>query len=135
MKLLFLSYSVDIGGLETYILRFGKWLSNNYPEHQIHVVCKSGFYGSYEEDFRAQGIKLYSISMGYFNLKPYFIFCRLLASKNYDVVCDFTGEGGGLTMFFSSISKVSKRIVFYRNARNSFVSNVFKRFYQYFINS
>ncbi|NTU73623.1 glycosyltransferase family 1 protein [Candidatus Roizmanbacteria bacterium] len=38
-------------------------------------------------------------------------------------------------MFFSSISKVSKRIVFYRNARNSFVSNVFKRFYQYFINS
>ncbi len=134
MKFLFLCHALNVGGLETYILRFAKWLLKKHPENQLELLCKSGQYGTYESDFRELGITLHSIPIGYFNPIPFLRFYKFLRSNHYDAICDFSGDFGALPMFAAYVSKTPQRLVFYRSARNAYTTTAFKRLYQFSLN-
>ena len=134
MKLLFLCHSLNIGGLETYILRFSRWLTKTHPCYSMHLVCKSGIFGPYETDFRETGVELHSMPLGYINPLQYFMFYRFLRYGRFDAVCDFGGDFGALPVACASVANVPQRLVFYRNARNSYNIARYKLLYQYFLN-
>ncbi|ORJ55881.1 glycosyltransferase family 4 protein [Geothermobacter hydrogeniphilus] len=134
MKILFLCYSLEIGGLETYMLRFSRWLVNKHTEHQLHVACKSGQFGSYESEFRKLGVVIHSMPMGYLNPIPYFRFHRFLMSEQYDTICDFTGDFGALPILVSYLSNIRNRLVFYRSACDSYKPTRSKLLYQRLLN-
>ena len=134
MKFLFLCHSLSIGGIETYILRFTKWLARHHPEHKVHLVCKSGEFGSYKPEFQETDIALHSLQMGYFNPFHYLRFYRFLKQHRFDAVCDFGGDFGGLPVFCASAAKISRRLIFYRNARNAYTNTKAKLLYQALLN-
>lgn len=134
MKILFLCHSLSIGGIETYILRFANWLKQKHPEHELHLACKSGEFGPYKFDFKETDVVLHSIQMGYFNPLQYFQFYRFLKHNHFDAVCDFGGDFGAFPLICASAAKISRRVVFYRNARNPYSHTTFKRLYQSFLN-
>lgn len=134
MRYLFLCNSINIGGVETYILRFSRWLLKVYPDHILHIACKSGQFGSYEAEFKKIGVILHSMPMGYLNPVPFFRLSRFLKSNQFDAICDFGGDFGALPTFVSYLSKIQKRLVFYRSARNAYPPALYKRFYQHFLN-
>lgn len=134
MKFLFLCHSLNIGGIETYILRFVKWLKQTHPGHELHVVCKSGTFGPYEADFREVGIHLHAMPLGYFNPLHYFDFYTFLRRSHFDVVCDFGGDFGALTMVCTYAAKVPRRLIFYRNARDAYKTTSLKMTYQLMLN-
>lgn len=130
MRFLFLCHSVNVGGLETYILRFGRWLAQKHPEHEVSLLCRSGHFGSYEGQFREAGFHLYSMPMGYFNPLPYYRFSRLLREEGFDSVCDFCGDFGALPIVAAYAVQIPKRLIFYRSARNAYTPTLPKRCYQ-----
>lgn len=134
MKILFLCHSINVGGLETYILRFADWLTRNHPEHRLELLCKSGRFGSYQQEFRRLGIVLHAMPLGYGNPLQYLGFFRFLRLHRFDAVCDFSGDFGALPMVVSRASGSPRRLVFYRSARNPFVSAWYKRLYQLGVN-
>jgi glycosyltransferase involved in cell wall biosynthesis len=134
VKLLFLCHSLNVGGLETYILRFAKWLSQHHPEHRLELLCKAQQLGSYERDFRELKVPIHAIPMGYFDPLPYLGFRSLLKSGQYDAVCDFGGDFGALPMLVSRASGVGNRLVFYRSARNAYSATKAKLLYQRMLN-
>lgn len=134
MQFLFLCHSLNIGGIETYILRFANWLRHKHPDHELHVICKSGIFGPYETDFIKADVVLHSMPMGYINPLQYFQFYRFLVCSHFDAVCDFSGDFGAIPLVCASGAKVPRRFVFYRNARNPYVHTKYKRVYQSFLN-
>ena len=130
MKILFLVHSLNIGGIETYLLRFINWLKKKYPCNELHVICKSGKFGPYETDYRNAEVRLHSIKLGYFNIFQYLNFCAFLRRYNFDVICDFSGDFSAIIMICGYAAKVSRRLVFYRNSRNAYVKNFYKDIYQ-----
>lgn len=134
MKILFLCHSLDLGGLETYMLRFAKWLSVTNPEYQLHILCKSGKFGFYESDFRNLGVILHSKVMKYFNLIQYFHFYLFLRSNKYISICDFGGDFGALPITVAYVAKTPVRVVFYRCARNVYKPTKLKEIYQLLVN-
>lgn len=134
MKFLFLCHSLNIGGIETYILRFAKWLKQKHTSHELHLVCKSGEFGPYKPDFQETGVVLHSIPIGYFNPLPYLRFYRFLKHHHFDAICDFGGDFGAFPLLCASAANISRRVIFYRNARNAYSHTAAKRLYQSFLN-
>jgi glycosyltransferase involved in cell wall biosynthesis len=134
MKTLFLCHSIEVGGLEMYMLRFARWLAKRHPVHELHVLCKSGKQGSLEAEYSNAGVVLHAMSLGYFNLWPYRELYTLLRSGHYDAVCDFGGDFGALSMLSAYWARIPKRVIFYRCARNAYRPTMTKRLYQRFSN-
>jgi glycosyltransferase involved in cell wall biosynthesis len=134
MKFVFLCHSLNIGGLETYILRFSRWLKKNHPCHSIHLVCKSGQFGPYEYEFLNASVKLHSIPIGYVSPWQFCKLYRFLKSNHFDALCDFGGDFGAIPVACASLIDLPRRMVFYRNARNAYVSKRYKLLYQSFLN-
>jgi glycosyltransferase involved in cell wall biosynthesis len=134
MKYLFLCHSLNVGGIETYILRFARWMLKLHPEHQLHIACKSGQFGSYETEFRKLGIILHSLPMGYLNPIPCFRLYYFLKFNRYDAICDFGGDFGAFPTLVAYACKIPKRLVFYRSARNAYKPALYKRYFQHFLN-
>jgi glycosyltransferase involved in cell wall biosynthesis len=134
MRLLFLIHSLNIGGIETYVLRFAKWLHSNYPDIEMHIICKSGLFGPYEEEYRKEGVFLHPIKLGYFNLIRYLRFYKFLRLLKIDAICDFSGDFGGLPALCSFAARIPKRLIFYRNSRDSFKQSFTKKIYIRFMN-
>lgn len=134
MKFVFLCHSLNIGGIETYILRFANWLKHKHSSHELHVVCKSGIFGPYEDDYRRVGVSLHAIPMGYLNPLNYFYFYTFLQRSKFDAICDFSGDLGALSVCCAYAAKIPKRVVFYRNARSAYKETSYKKVYQFFMN-
>ena len=126
--ILFLCHSLAAGGIETYILRFSRWAKNT--DLKVHVLCKSGHYGTYLEDFKRAGVNLYVIPLGYYNPFHYLKFYLFLKRFQFKAVCDFGGDFGGLTIACAYFADIERRIAFYRNAKVPYKQNMLKKCYQ-----
>lgn len=131
MKILFSITSLGAGGLERYILRF---LTCN-PELDVDILCKSGVGGDLEPLYlkRLDSSSIIKHKIGYISIKDHLWLKNFLAEKNYDVICDFTGNFAGLPMLCSKFAGVKRRITFYRNSRNHFSSVFYKRLFDNFL--
>lgn len=109
-------------------------MKQKHPDHELHLVCKSGEFGPYKPDFQEIGVVLHSIPMGHFNPFKYLKFNQLLKHHHFDAVCDFGGDFGAFPLICASAANISRRMVFYRNARNPYSHTTIKRFYQSFLN-
>lgn len=134
MKVLFLCHSLKIGGIENYILRFALWIQRNFPKHEIHLVLKSGEFGPYKPDFQNAGVILHSLKLGYFNPLQYSHFFQFLKANHFNVICDFGGDFGAFPVFCAYLARTSRRIVFYRNARNAYLNTMPRKIYQLILN-
>ncbi len=124
-KRLFLITSLDQGGIETYLLRF-----LSYDKEACNIVmCKSGKYGELYEKYAAVVDGLSSRYLGYGNLWAYWRFFLYLRHSDFDVICDFTGNFAGLTLFMAKLAGIKKRIAFYRGSTNHFKETHFKLWY------
>jgi glycosyltransferase involved in cell wall biosynthesis len=133
-KILFLCHSLGVGGIETYLLRFASWLSERHPQFEIHIICKSGGFGTYEGGFVRARVTLHGMPIGYLDPPAHLNFYRFLRKNRFEAVCDFGGDFGGLTNLVAWIARVPKRLVFYRSAQSAYQPTPFKRFYQHFLN-
>jgi glycosyltransferase involved in cell wall biosynthesis len=133
-KILFLCHSLGVGGIETYLLRFSTWLSERYPQFKIHIICKSGGFGTYEASFVRAGVTLHGMQIGYLDPPALLNFYRFLKRNQFEAVCDFGGDFGGPTNLVAWVARVPRRLVFYRSAKIAYQSTSFKRLYQRFLN-
>lgn len=129
---LFFISSFNRGGLETYLLRFIS--SSNKSFEKIIVVCKHGYGGDLEKEFKLfPNVEIIKLRLSYFNFLNYLKLLNILISLNVNSVCDFTGNFSGLTLFVSKIAGIKRRIVFYRGSVYQFRLTFPKKLYLKFI--
>jgi len=126
-RVLFLVSSLNIGGIENYLLRFITFSKDRFENK--FVLCKHGYSGVLHDDYTDVGAEVVKLRLSYFSLFNYIKFYYLLKREKIDTVCDFTGDFSGLPLFVSKIAKVKNRIVFYRNSNNQFKKTFLKQLY------
>jgi glycosyltransferase involved in cell wall biosynthesis len=133
-KVLFLCHSLGVGGIETYLLRFCRWLTARHPQFEIHIICKSGVFGTYEGNFLHTGVTLHGMPIGYLDPSAHVKFYRFLKINRFEAVCDFGGNFGGLTNLVAWAARVPKRLVYFAAAKSAYKPTPFRRLYQRFLN-
>lgn len=124
----FIVIGLDSGGIENYLLRF----LNEYHEKfdSIFVYCKGGQSGQLENEFlQIPNLKIIKSKIGYLDYTGLKKLRNFYTKKRIDVVCDFTGNFSGLTLFTAKRAGVNKRVAFYRSSTNRFKSDVFRNTY------
>lgn len=118
---------MESGGTENYLLRFLRSLEEK-DNIEVTIICKGGNTGSLEEEFKQLRAHIEILKLGYTDLKSILYFKNLL-NKEYDVVCDLTGNFAGISMLLARINKVPKRISFYRASSNRFIASTINNTY------
>jgi len=125
-KTLFLISSLNVGGIENYLLRFLSYYKSKFIPI---VICKHGYSGILENKYKDQGVEIIPLRLGYFSLFNFFRFYRFLKTNSFVSICDFTGDFGGIPLFIAKCSGIKNRIVFYRGSRYQFKTNFLKWIY------
>lgn len=128
MKCLFICTALDIGGIETYILRLISYMSK-FKIWEVHVLCKSGRFGTLENDYKKNGVRLISIRQGYFDPFSWYRLKNLMQTERYDSVCDFTGNFSGIPIWLARLAGCKTRISFYRQSKEFFKPTWLRNFY------
>lgn len=116
VRVLLLCHSLEIGGLETYLLRLLDYVRvSGGRDAQIHILCKSGRLGALRDDFLALGAVLWPLRQRHVNPFDWLALRRLLLAQNYDAVCDFGGTFGAVAMLAARSAAVPRRLVFFRS--------------------
>lgn len=116
-KVLFVVHSLDVGGIETYLLRF---LCYAGTAIDATVLCKSGRGGALVEDYKAAGAKIILLKLGASLSHRYASLFRILRAANWDTTCDFTGDFAGLVLLSARLANVKTRLAFYRGSQYQF---------------
>ena len=115
-----------IGGIENYILRFIDVYNDSLD---ITILCKLGITGEFSSKFSDKGVKVIPLGLKYFSVIHSFKFVSFLRKEQFHSICDFTGDFAGLVLLLGNISKVEKRLVFYRSSKYQFTPSFFKNVY------
>jgi len=127
MHVLFLCNSLDIGGIERYIINFINW-ANNKEKLNFTIICKSGKKGCLYQKALEVGARVITINMGYVNIIGFYKFYKLIKRNKYDALCDFGGDFGAIPIFLSYLVGIKRRCVFYRNSDDMFKKTRLKIF-------
>lgn len=125
-KVLFLIPTFNSGGIEQYLLRF---LREKHNLLSATVLSRNTIKGELYKSYQQLGIDLKLMPLGYLNFVRLFRLYHLIRQEKFDVVCDFNGNFAGMTMLVASLCGVKSRITWYRQAKDHFVSNIFKVLY------
>lgn len=127
-KILFIIYSLDQGGIETYLLRFLRFskLKNS------HILCKSGRAGTLESEYKKVCEKVTPLRLEYYDFANYFRLYNYLRQGRFTCVCDFTGNFAGAPLAVSSFGGIYKRISFYRSSSDHFRPTYLRQLYNRF---
>ena len=125
-KVLFIVTRLDVGGLETYLLRF---LSFTKDRIETSVLCKSGETGKLDNKFSNLNTNLIYQKVNYFPSSSWIKIYQLFKDNKYDAIVDFTGTISAPIIFIGWLTKINKRIIFYRNSRYSFRNTFFRKIY------
>lgn len=117
LKACFLIPTVSSGGIETYLLRFIRFIKE---ELDITVLVRGNEKGDLLDSYRSTGVDLIFLPLGYLNLLKAVSFYSFFKQRQFDLVCDFNANFAGPPMFLARMAKVEKRIAFYRQGRNHF---------------
>jgi glycosyltransferase involved in cell wall biosynthesis len=132
IRVLFVIPSVKSGGIETYLLRFLKYLNNSLD---VVILVRSNNKDELLEAYKKTGARIVFKPLGNFNPSRMIWFYCFLKTNGFDVVCDFNANFAGQTMMLSKLAKIKKRITFYRQSSHLFVNPTrFKIAYSKFLN-
>lgn len=125
-KVLFIVVQLNVGGIETYLLRFLKFFNQKISST---VLCKRGIEGSLMEEYKKYGCEVELRTIGYYSIKSWIKFYRYLKKEQFDTICDFTGDFAGVALLIAKLVGVNNRIVFYRGSSYQFKSTFLKTVY------
>jgi glycosyltransferase involved in cell wall biosynthesis len=128
---LFIVNDLNIGGIETYLLRF---LKDSGKHFTPVVLCKSGKGGQLEEEYMKLGVRIVRLKIPYFPLLSLVKLYRLLKFYKINSVCDFNGDFSGIHLLVSKQAGVKNRICFYRGSTYRFKKSFFRKIYTKIIN-
>ena len=128
---LFIVNDLNVGGIETYLLRF---LHINCKNITPIVLCKSGKGGELEEEYVKLGIQIIKLKIPYLPFLSVFKFYKLLNFKKINTVCDFNGDFSGINLLVAKIAGIKNRICFYRGSSHRFKPSMFRIIYNKIIN-
>ena len=133
MKCLFLCTAIDIGGLETYLLRLITFIKLDC-QNEIHVLCKAGRLGLLEKDYQQVGAKLIPMQLNYLRPAGWSKLYRILMREKYDAVCDLTGNFAGGPLLLARQSGCKSRVCFFRSSQEFFKPTALRLLYWRFAN-
>lgn len=125
-KVLFVVTTLEVGGIETYLLRF---LSFAKDKVDATVFCKSGLDGSLEKKYRNLDVTIIKFKFTYFPVLGSIKLYRFLKKEKFDTVCDFSGDFAGLPLFLARQANIKNRLSFYRESKHLFKQDPFRMFY------
>ena len=119
--------TLDIGGIETYLYRFLKYIGN---EIEAFVICKNGYKEwSLLKKIEETGARVIGCDVGVKPSLKYTQFYSFLKKNEVDAIVDFTGDFSGFVMLISRLAKIPIRLTFYRESRYQFALTFFKKIY------
>lgn len=127
-KFLFLCNSIDVGGIETYLLRFLNYVRDR-EAYEFHVLCKSGRLGTLKDSFAKADARLIPMKQGYFGLADWWRLKRLIQREGYKAVCDFTANLAGIPMLMARWARCRGRLAFFRQSQEFFKPTMLRRAY------
>lgn len=131
-KVCFFIPSIDAGGIETYLLRFIRYVSGRM---NITVVIRSNKQqGELLSDYLSTDVKLIFMPMGYFSISGIQKYYSFFKANKFDSICDFTGNFAGLTVLIAALTKIKNRVVFYRSGSNHYPPTIVNNIYNYLSN-
>jgi glycosyltransferase involved in cell wall biosynthesis len=130
-KILFIVTSLEVGGLETYLLRFLEFSNNKI---NAIVFCKSGKGGVLEKKYSRLGVTIVKYEFGYFPIFSSLKLYNFLKKEKFDTVCDFTGDFAGLTLLLARLANIENRLSNYRSSEHRFNQDIFRMFYNRIVN-
>ena len=125
-KILYIVVGLNVGGIETYLLRFLRFNKNN---QRPYVLCKSGEIGSLIPEYEKTGAKIKLQFFGFISFRSWYRFYQYIQKEQFDSVCDFTGDFSGIPLLIAKLAGIKNRIVFYRESQYQFKPNMFKLAY------
>lgn len=130
-KVLFALSSLDIGGSETYLLRF-----LHFADDQLNatVLCKSGRDGELRPQFEGLGVNIVNLKLGKMSIRDQISLYKFLKKEQYHSICDLTGDFSSLTLLTARIASIPTRIAFYRNSSYQFRVSAAVKLYMKFSN-
>ncbi|MBO3100174.1 glycosyltransferase [Gelidibacter pelagius] len=131
LKICFLIPSVASGGIEMYLLRYLNFIKDT---SQITVLVRSSQKGELYDEYKATGVKLVFLPLGYLSLSKTINHYQFYKSQKFAVICDFNANFAGLPMALGKILKVPRRIAFYRQGSNHFPPSFIKNKVNSFMN-
>lgn len=131
-KVLFILGGLHNGGSENYLLRFMN--TCHFTEFDFSVLSANPNKGELHQAFIEAGSHIIYQPIGYLNPKQFHRFFNVLKKGQYDAVCTFTGNFGGVPLTIARLAGVSKRIAWHRRSTDAFGKNPLKRLYNQFIN-
>jgi glycosyltransferase involved in cell wall biosynthesis len=134
VKCLFICTALDVGGIETYLLRLIRYLKTQ-GSWETHVLCKAGRVGTLGNAFLEAGAVIHPIKQGYVDPVGWVKLLRLLRQERFDAVCDFTGNFAGIPLTLASWSGTPIRISFLRQSKEFFEPTLLRNCYWRFSKS
>lgn len=134
IKVLFIVPTLNPGGIETYLLRFLKFIKmDDYLEPVVLVRRreKGALFGEYE----SLGLPIYFQPLGYFHLGRMLWYYRFFKNQKFDTVCDFNANFGGIPMLLARVAGIENRIIFYRQGKDHFKPSILKKLYNSWVKS
>lgn len=131
-KVLFIVITLDVGGIENYLLRFLEFSKERNFEPV--VLCKRGIGGELENQYLALGVRIIKLKMYHFPIKSFVKFYQFLKKERFSSVCDFTGDFAGITLTASKYLGVEKRLAFYRVSAHRFNQDYIRLIYNKLLN-
>jgi glycosyltransferase involved in cell wall biosynthesis len=122
-KICFLIPSVASGGIEMYLLRYLNFIDDT---KNITVLVRSNQKGELYEEYKATGVELKFLPLGYLSLSKIRQHYKYYKKQKFDVICDFNANFAGIPLLLAKRLKVTKRIAFYRQGSDHFKSSFIK---------
>ena len=116
-KIGFLTFSLNAGGLETYLLRFLRLYGKDIS---ATVIVKNGKKGDLYDDFAKTGVHIILMKMGYFNIRAWLRLFHLFKSEKLDAVCDTGANFGGIPLTLALLAGIHRRIAYYGQSSHLF---------------
>lgn len=124
----FIVIGLGSGGIENYLLRFLNEYYQNFDS--IYIYCKGGKGGQLENEYLLiPNLKIIKSEIGYLDYKGLKKLKNFYYKEKINVVCDFTGNFSGLTLFTAKRVGIKKRVAFYRSSTDRFKNDVFRDIY------
>ena len=134
VKVLFIIPTLNPGGIETYLLRFLKFIKK-YDSLEPVVLVRSGEKGALFGEYGSLGLPIYFQPLGYFHPGRMLWYYRFFKKGKFDTVCDFNANFGGIPMFLARLVGIKNRITFYRQGKDHFKPSALKKLYNAWVKS
>ncbi|MCC5927639.1 MAG: glycosyltransferase [Cyclobacteriaceae bacterium] len=123
-NVLFILPSVNAGGAENYALRFINFCGTE--KYKWTILTPNTKRGDLHDNFLNFGCDVIYQRLGYVNTVTFLKFYSLIKIKNFDTVCSFIGNFGGVPLTIARIAGVKNRLAWHRRSTNAF-KNTFGR--------